>query len=89
MESATVTDLVEHLVRSTSLPRGLAERLVADVCDWFAEPVEQFVRRRHRELQADGNTNEQIFRRLAGELRERPFSAPALSARQLRRIVYG
>jgi len=89
MESPAVADLVEHLTRSTALPRGVAERLVADVCDWFAESVEQFVRRRHRELQALGHTNEQIFDQLAGELTERPFAAPALSARQLRRIVYG
>jgi hypothetical protein len=47
------------------------------------------VRRRHRELQAAGRTNAEIFGRIAAELAGRPVAAPALSERQLRRIVYG
>ena len=82
-------DLVAHLVRSTPLNEAEADRVLADVVAWFAEPVPDFVRRRHRQLAARGLTNDQIFAALATELSERLFPAPPLSSRQLRRLVYG
>lgn len=78
-----------HLVRSTPLNEGEVDRVLAEVLDWFAEPVPDFVRRRHRELSARGFTNDRIFAAIATELSERLFPAPALSLRQLRRLVYG
>jgi hypothetical protein len=82
-------DLVDHLVRTTRLPPGVARRVVDDVVAYFGEQVEALVRRRHRELQAAGLSNAEIFDRIAAELAARPVAAPELSARQLRRIVYG
>jgi len=82
-------DLVAHLVRSTPLNEGEADRVLAEVLDWFAEPVPDFVRRRHRELGARGLTNDRIFAAIGTELSERLFPAPSLSSRQLRRLVYG
>lgn len=82
-------DLVEHLVRTTPLDPGEAARVVEEVASYFGESIEAFVRRRHRELQAGGLTNPSIFERIAGELAVRRVSAPRLSARQLRRVVYG
>ena len=82
-------DLVAHLVRSTPLNEGEADRVLAEVFEWFAEPVPDFVRRRHRELASRGLTNDQIFAAVATELAERRFPPPALTSRQLRRLVYG
>lgn len=82
-------DLVAHLVRSSPLTEGEAERVVAEVVAWFAEPAADFVRRRHRELSARGLTNDRIFAAVAAELADRRFPAPPLTPRQLRRIVYG
>lgn len=82
-------DLVAHLVRSTPLSASEASRVVAEVLSYFAEPVDVFVRRRHRELQARGMHNDQIFAAVAAELGARRVAPPELSARQLRRIVYG
>jgi hypothetical protein len=81
-------DLVEHLVRSTPLDRGEAARVVDEVVGYFSEQLPEFVRRRHAELKRRGLTNEQIFAVLSTELATRVV-APPLSARQLRRIVYG
>ena len=89
MISRPHADLVAHLVRSTPLTEGEAERVVADVRAWFAEPVADFVRRRHRELAARGLTNDRIFAAVGEELSGRLFPAPPLTARQLRRLVYG
>lgn len=78
-----------HLVRTSPLTPGEAARMVADVLAYFSETTEEYVRRRHGELQARGLTNERIFDRITAELPARRVAAPALSARQLRRIVYG
>jgi hypothetical protein len=82
-------DLLAHLSRTTTLSPGEAARVVADVLAYFAEPTEDFVRRRHAELRAHGLANDQIFGRIAAELPLRRVAPPELSLRQLRRIVYG
>ena len=71
-------DLLGHLVRTTSLRAGTAGRL-----------VEEFVARRHRELQAEGLRNDEIFARIADEICARRFAAPQLTERQIRRLIYG
>jgi hypothetical protein len=96
-ESATVTnlaatpheELIRHVVVSTGLAPAVAVRLVADVLDYFGETTEQFVRRRHRELNRRGQGNATIWPVVAAELRARRVVAEPLSERQLRRIVYG
>jgi hypothetical protein len=82
-------ELVDHLTRSTPLNRGEALRVVQDVLAYFDETTEEFVRRRHRELQAQGLVNVEIFERIAADLKYRAVAPPELSLRQLRRIVYG
>jgi hypothetical protein len=89
VEEALLGDLVEHLVRVAPLTPEQAERVVAEVVAAMGETVEEFVQRRHRELQRDGLANAEIFARLTHELRARRFAAPGLSQRQLRRLVYG
>ena len=82
-------ELVDHLTRSTPLSRGEALRVVQDVLAYFDETTEEYVRRRHRELQAQGLVNATIFERIAAELKYRAVAQPELTLRQLRRIVYG
>ena len=82
-------DVVEHLVRTTPLPPPLARRVVEEVVAAFSEPVDELVRRRHRELKRAGLANEAIFSRIATELACRPVAAPTMTERQLRRAVYG
>jgi hypothetical protein len=81
--------LVDHLVAGTGLSAAEARRVVDDVVAYYAEPVEELVRRRHAELKTYGARNAEIFTRIAAELRDRVVAAPALTERQLRRIVYG
>jgi hypothetical protein len=83
------SDLVSRVSSSTGLSPGEAARVVADVVAWFAEPVDDFVRRRHGALQTQGMKNPEIFQQIAAELDRRVVSPPPLSERQLRRIVYG
>ncbi|WP_042405882.1 hypothetical protein [Streptacidiphilus carbonis] len=87
--SAVPDDLLDHLARTTALGPNEAARVVADVLAYFAESAEEYVRRRHGELKARGLTNDRIFERIGAELPQRRVRAPELSARQLRRLVYG
>ena len=89
MESTGFAALVEHLERTTRLNQAEAERVVAEVLDYFSESLEGFITRRHAELQGEELRNPEIFSRLLTETRQRRFAAPALSERQVRRIVYG
>jgi hypothetical protein len=81
-------DLARYLAASTGLPQPTAVRVVADVVTYFNETPEEFVRRRHAELQRRQHKNDEIWPQIAAELRQRRFAAPALSERQLRRIAY-
>ncbi|MGB8945456.1 MAG: hypothetical protein WCD21_35265 [Streptomyces sp.] len=82
-------DLVDHLTRSTPLQRGEALRVVQDVLAYFDETTEQFVRRRHRELQGQGLLNAAIFEQISADLKYRAVAPPELTLRQLRRMIYG
>lgn len=82
-------ELVERLHRSTGMARGIAARIVDEVIAGLGEPLEDFVRRRHRELQAHGERNDRIYARIAVELARRPVRVAPLTERQIRRLVYG
>jgi hypothetical protein len=64
-------------------------RVVDEVLAFLSDTLEDFIRRRHLALQAEGCSNSEIFSRLAAELQSRRFRAAALSERQIRRIIYG
>ncbi|GAB2977979.1 hypothetical protein LWP59_38905 [Amycolatopsis acidiphila] len=81
--------LVRHIAGSTGLPVPVAERVIADVIAYYRETTEEFVRRRHGELQRRGRKNAEIWQIVTTELAERPVGAGELTERQLRRIVYG
>ncbi|GAA5162093.1 MULTISPECIES: hypothetical protein [Amycolatopsis] len=81
--------LVHHVAGSTGLPVPVAERVIADVVAYFSETTEEFVRRRHAELQRRGRKNAEIWQVISEELAQRPVGAGELTERQLRRIVYG
>ncbi|HEX2494697.1 MAG TPA: hypothetical protein VHK24_13070 [Steroidobacter sp.] len=82
-------ELIAYLVRSSRLSTAEAARIVNEVVAFMNETPEEFIRRRHLQLQSQGHSNSAIFQRLAGELRERRFRAPAYSQRQIRRVIYG
>jgi polyhydroxyalkanoate synthesis regulator phasin len=81
--------LVDHVVATTGLTPAEAARVIDDVVAFHAESVEELVRRRHAQLKTYGAKNDEIFARIAEELHGRVVAAPALSERQLRRMIYG
>ena len=88
-EEHEIQDLVTYVANTNGLDSMRAKRVVNDVLSFLGETPEAFVRRRHTALQRLGHVNKEIFPLIASELISRRFAAPAYSARQLRRIVYG
>jgi len=90
MSDITVpTELIDHLCRSSRLTAMEAEHLVTEVLSYFSETPDDFLRNRHQQLQALGNSNSAIFSTLQKELKARRFGAKPLTTRQIRRAIYG
>jgi hypothetical protein len=79
----------ERLERLLGLPPAQARRAVTETVDCLWRGVDDYIAERHRELQARGARNEAIYDIIASELATLRFAAPALSARQIRRRIYG
>lgn len=82
-------DLVAYLVRSSRFTHAEISRIVEEVVSFLDESPEEFVCRRHRELQREGCANNEIFLRIVIEMAKRRFRAPHFTERQIRRIIYG
>ncbi|MEI8094933.1 MAG: hypothetical protein WCG80_12040 [Spirochaetales bacterium] len=80
---------IEAISQTYSLDRDLVRRLDEEFRALSAETVEQFVVRRHQELQRAGWSNEAIYEQLQRETRGGRFRARELSVRQVRRLIYG
>jgi hypothetical protein len=88
-----VNPLLDEVALRLSLLLGLtperAARAVAEVLDGMRFDVDDYIRTRHAQLQAENVTNAEIYERIAGELPALRFLGPKLSARQIRRRIYG
>lgn len=90
MSDQTDPEFIAYLAATTGLPAATCRRLVLEVLAQYDETLEDFVQRRHQQLQAvPGMKNPEIFTRIATEIPQRRFSATAPSARQIRRLIYG
>lgn len=77
---------LEHVL---GLSPERAARAVDEVLDSLSLDVDGYIAERHAELQREGVANPEIYERIARELGQLRFKAPALSARQIRRRIYG
>lgn len=87
--NAPLEDARQRLRSLLGLNGAQAARAVDEVVDSLALEVDEYIARRHRELQAQGESNDVIFERIARELSGLRFKAPELSPRQIRRRIYG
>ncbi|HYQ30857.1 MAG TPA: hypothetical protein VER04_26675 [Polyangiaceae bacterium] len=85
----SVSDVRQRLQSLLGLSQAQASRAVDEVLDSLGLEVDEYIARRHGELQAQGENNTEIFERIAEELQALRFKAPNLSARQIRRRIYG
>jgi hypothetical protein len=78
-----------YLEDKYGLDRDELGSLLEELWAFTDETTEEFVRKRHGELQREGLRNDAIYRRLAAETAAGRFRGPRLSLRQVRRIIYG
>lgn len=83
------TRLKKHLLDNYSIGEHELDMLVDDISEYWNCSLQEFVVQRHGELQRSGLSNTEIYRRIEQELPQRRFTAPPLSIRQIRRIIYG
>lgn len=81
--------LKDQLRRAYGIEPSVADQLWKDLLAYFEEDPQEFVRRRHIELQDQGFKNQEIYDQLEKELTSMLFPGPKLTQRQLRRMIYG
>jgi hypothetical protein len=81
--------LKDQLRRAYGLEPLVADQLWKDLLAYFEEDPQEYVRRRHIELQDQGFKNQDIYRLLGKELTSTLFPGPKLTQRQIRRMIYG
>jgi hypothetical protein len=84
-----VAEASQRLVELFGLSEQSARRAVLETLDCFRWSVDDYVVARHEQLKTQGLSNEAIYSRVAEELGQLRFRAPQLTARQLRRRIYG
>ncbi|MCP4334016.1 MAG: hypothetical protein GY785_15265 [Gammaproteobacteria bacterium] len=82
--------LINHLCHGSGLTPSQARKIVDEVIAYFSETPEDYVRRRHLEIKQElGLSNALVFQRIEAEMAQLAFAAPALTQRQIRRLIYG
>lgn len=81
--------LKDHLRRNYAMPDDVAVQLWEDLLAFCSETPQDYIRRRHLELQDQDMKNNEIFPLLEHEVRSALFPGPRLTLRQIRRIIYG
>ncbi len=81
--------LLEHLHAVTGLEKATVAKIVAEIHAWYGQPLADWLRSRHAELQRQGLRNREIFPILQAEATEILIRPPALTERQIRRAIYG
>jgi len=79
----------QYLLSSYPIDNALLQHLLDDLGEYFLINPEDYIVQRHRNLQKRGLKNEEIYRKIQGELKTRPFAGPPMSLRQIRRAIYG
>ncbi|HEX6243192.1 MAG TPA: hypothetical protein VFZ61_19900 [Polyangiales bacterium] len=82
-------DAERRLQHVLGLSPERAARAVAEILDALDCDIDSYIAERHAELQREGVPNAEIYERIASELPSMRFKGGALSARQIRRRIYG
>jgi hypothetical protein len=87
--NAVIAEARRRLHHILGLSPEVAVRAVEEILDSFRFGVDDYIARRHAELQRTGINNPEIYERIAAELPALRFAAPPLTPRQIRRRIYG
>jgi len=79
----------EYLLGIADVSERDLDKLALELRHHWSENVEEYVRRRHRELQRQRIPTRVIYGLIQKELADRRFSSRPRSERQIRRLIYG
>lgn len=82
-------NFISNLCQFYPISEDVAKRMFNEFLEYFHETQEDFIKRRHHELQKEGHNNNHIFEALQREMVQHRFKGSTLSIRQIRRIIYG
>ena len=78
-----------YLLSAYPIDESLLNHLVEDLGEYFSKDVKEFISQKHQQLHLEGLKNEQIYKMIQKELKERRFTGPDMTVRQIRRVIYG
>lgn len=79
----------QYLLSAYPVDEAVLDRLIDDLGEYFLKDRNEFIVQRHQFLHREGRKNEEIYRQIQKELKNRPFAGPEMSLRQIRRAIYG
>jgi hypothetical protein len=83
------TELKHHIVETYGITDSDFDRIHEEFLAFYGQTLEEYVRRRHLELQKAGKKNDEIYREIGAEAARRRFTVRDLSTRKIRRLIYG
>ena len=90
MESSINDKNFESYILSTvNISQKDFYNLLNEISSYFNVSHKEYIQKRHLELQKQGFSNRTIYVKIQKEIKARPFCAPDLSIRQIRRCIYG
>jgi len=88
LEKNTIIELKERLFHIIPIENIDYNKLYEEILSFFSETEENYLIRRHKELQNDGYKNNEIYPMLSEEITQRLFKGNKLTDRQIKRIIY-
>lgn len=85
----SVQEAQRRLQEILGLAPELAARAVEEILDSMRLDADEYIVARHAELSRQGIGNSEIFARIEAELPTLRFAAKRMTARQIRRRIYG
>jgi len=79
----------EHIIASFNITDKEFDRLMDEIHNFYNETLEEYIQHRHFVLKREGLKNNEIYKSVLEEIKQRRFTASKLSERQVRRIIYG
>ncbi len=78
-----------YVVDTYGMTESAFDKLFEEFLACFGQTLEEYVAARHAALQRAGRKNAEIYRLIRKETEAMRFAAPALTERQVRRLIYG
>ena len=88
MNKIMLLELKDRLSHIISIEKIDIDKLYNELLSFFSESEQNYIARRHKELQKEKYKNNEIYSILIREIKNHLFVGRKLSERQIKRIIY-